>query len=385
MGCLRYSKDLLQKYLIKLKVIKNNKLIDFFLITQKMTSHLPISLVQLDKNLKESLDSYQVSKEKGLADDNIGHLNQITIQTEINSNEDSNLNCKQHQHDQKQKKNILISSKYEQNIQKSYRSSQDLDRPDQKQQIGNINKIRSPYLTKICSSPNLVCQSGNSQFEKTDFVCLEMKNVKDNRFCQDNRENKAEEQVYCRICLDSQSDSETGQLQNVCSCNGSLKYIHHQCLWYYIEKKINNQIEQSFPLQVQCELCKESYRIQFEMITQANPAQVVKQNFIRQSQPYSLFFILIFVLFIISVILFQRAVQESKVDVSVLITYFFFSFAMTSVVVSILFIIYIFYCSYFSQALVIKKIFPSIQEYQEYIQKCKQLLQKNNKMIDQSK
>ncbi|KAL4483113.1 hypothetical protein ABPG74_019139 [Tetrahymena malaccensis] len=351
-----------------------------------MTSHLPISIIQLVKNQKEILDCDQGPQEKALQHVQTRQINQITIQTDINSNEDSNLNCKQHyQSSQQQNKTQLVCIKKEQNIQKQYWSSQNLDNTDQIQQIENVNKNESPYLKKICSSPNLVCQqSGNTQFIQTDFIKLEMQNIQDEKLSKSQAENKTEEQICCRICLDSQSDSETGQLQNVCNCKGSLKYIHKQCLWYYIEKKINNLMEYSYPFQIKCELCKESYRIQFQMTTQSNSAQVTKQNFIRQSKPYYLFFILILVLFIISVVLFQKAIQETRVDTSVLIIYFFFSFAMTSLVVSILFILYIFYCSYFSQALVIKKIFPSAQQYQQYIQNCQQLLQKNNKMASQA-
>ncbi|KAL4490367.1 hypothetical protein ABPG72_002577 [Tetrahymena utriculariae] len=233
-----------------------------------MIPHLPISIIQLEKNQKEILDSQQLAQDKALTHVQIVCLNQMTVQTEINSNENLKFNSKQHQDGQKPQTTQLISIKKEQNILKSKRSSQNLDFSDQKKQIDNMNKNTSSILKKVCSSPNLVCQSNNQIY----FVNLEMKNIQENKACQSHDENKLEEQIYCRICLDSQSDSETGQLQNVCNCNGSPKYIHQQCLWFQKEKKISNLIEQRFPLQIKCELCKESYRIQFEMTTQTNSA-----------------------------------------------------------------------------------------------------------------
>jgi len=51
----------------------------------------------------------------------------------------------------------------------------------------------------------------------------------------------------CRICFETHTP-----LYYPCKCNGSIKYIHEECLFQWLESREDNR-------DIQCELCKESY------------------------------------------------------------------------------------------------------------------------------
>lgn len=70
------------------------------------------------------------------------------------------------------------------------------------------------------------------------------------------------EDVICRTCYDS-----SGYLYQVCKCNGSIKYIHIECLLAWLNR---------FPLNhtnnIRCELCNQKYifKIKEENIKKRN-------------------------------------------------------------------------------------------------------------------
>jgi len=47
----------------------------------------------------------------------------------------------------------------------------------------------------------------------------------------------------CRVCLDTDSSEESGELENCCGCNGSLKYVHRECLFMSLENKLKHKLE----------------------------------------------------------------------------------------------------------------------------------------------
>lgn len=60
----------------------------------------------------------------------------------------------------------------------------------------------------------------------------------------------------CRICLVSESNSQTGKLLQPCNCKGSVKYVHANCLKKSIlySKKRGEDV-------IKCELCLETYKM----------------------------------------------------------------------------------------------------------------------------
>jgi E3 ubiquitin-protein ligase DOA10 len=71
----------------------------------------------------------------------------------------------------------------------------------------------------------------------------------------------AKDQHICRICLSEEEPNNT--LISPCSCTGSMKYIHFNCLKEWLEGKkhmketaiVNSYIWKN----LECEICKTSY------------------------------------------------------------------------------------------------------------------------------
>eukprot|EP01066_Platyproteum_vivax_P015226 Platyproteum_vivax@DN6752_c0_g1_i1.p1 len=73
--------------------------------------------------------------------------------------------------------------------------------------------------------------------------------------------------VPCRICLlDGQGEDKDDPLIDPCACNGSIKWVHLNCLKHWIDgrRKTDQQGQSAGSLffkQLQCELCKHNYPI----------------------------------------------------------------------------------------------------------------------------
>ena len=118
---------------------------------------------------------------------------------------------------------------------------------------------------------------------KEDKVILESKNDI-NIIKEDNSENyqentinrKSEESVenkrklsknrICRICYMEEDDTESNPLLNPCTCSGSMKYIHFNCLRHWINSKCYSKIENTnidcsiYKIKpLECELCKSKF------------------------------------------------------------------------------------------------------------------------------
>ena len=68
--------------------------------------------------------------------------------------------------------------------------------------------------------------------------------------------------IQCKICWDNTSTAEN-PLLNSCQCSGSVRYIHYECLKYWLKQKMAkkeeaNLISYSWK-QFECELCKKPY------------------------------------------------------------------------------------------------------------------------------
>eukprot|EP01053_Blabericola_migrator_P002786 Blabericola_migrator_1__2785@NODE_1798_length_3778_cov_307_576125_g1119_i1_p1_GENE_NODE_1798_length_3778_cov_307_576125_g1119_i1NODE_1798_length_3778_cov_307_576125_g1119_i1_p1_ORF_typecomplete_len713_score86_57RINGv/PF12906_7/2_1e15FHA/PF00498_26/5_1e02FHA/PF00498_26/4_8e08YopYscD_cpl/PF16697_5/12YopYscD_cpl/PF16697_5/0_00011YopYscD_cpl/PF16697_5/1_1e03FANCL_C/PF11793_8/0_0064FHA_2/PF17913_1/6_6e02FHA_2/PF17913_1/0_28zfRING_2/PF13639_6/0_079PHD_4/PF16866_5/8_8PHD_4/PF16866_5/1_3e03_NODE_1798_le len=70
--------------------------------------------------------------------------------------------------------------------------------------------------------------------------------------------------AVCRICLSEEEDPKENPLVSPCKCNGSMKWIHLQCLRTWMEGRLNIKVDDVgsscfFWRPLECELCQEPY------------------------------------------------------------------------------------------------------------------------------
>lgn len=96
-----------------------------------------------------------------------------------------------------------------------------------------------------------------------------MKNFKNDNNLSENK-NKLnvikKKSKICRICY-LEEETENNPLIIPCSCSGSMKYIHYECLkkWIYTQTCLeidSNDICSIFIIKkIECELCKKNFQI----------------------------------------------------------------------------------------------------------------------------
>lgn len=81
----------------------------------------------------------------------------------------------------------------------------------------------------------------------------EVKGVSSQHSFEEQKKQEKEEQFECRICKE---DAKAGSLVSPCNCDGSLKYVHKECLldWVRIRRDPNR-----------CSVCKANYKCRFEL------------------------------------------------------------------------------------------------------------------------
>lgn len=103
-------------------------------------------------------------------------------------------------------------------------------------------------------------------------------------------ENINDEDVFCRICKDDDSE---GKLATPCDCKGSIAYAHSFCLQKWIESKAAQS-------SLSCEICRVPYRIVARRLIQKQPLVDFIKNPQNRSLNYSL--LIAFILAIASLI-----------------------------------------------------------------------------------
>lgn len=87
--------------------------------------------------------------------------------------------------------------------------------------------------------------------------------------CKDLNLYKKNSETICRICYEHNGENENDVLISPCRCVGSLKYIHINCLKYWMKNRaiINNFSfgYTSFWKNLECELCHMSFPGKFQI------------------------------------------------------------------------------------------------------------------------
>ena len=73
--------------------------------------------------------------------------------------------------------------------------------------------------------------------------------------------------IQCKVCWDNTSTA-ANPLLNSCVCDGSVKYIHYECLKYWLKQKMAKKEEENLISytwkQFECEICKKPYPYVFK-------------------------------------------------------------------------------------------------------------------------
>lgn len=74
-------------------------------------------------------------------------------------------------------------------------------------------------------------------------------------------------EVQCKVCWSSEQ-TKTNPLLNSCKCDGSVRFIHYECLKFWLKQKMavkeeTNQVSYMWK-QFECEICKTPYPYVFK-------------------------------------------------------------------------------------------------------------------------
>lgn len=117
-------------------------------------------------------------------------------------------------------------------------------------------------LKSELNKPNIIKQSNN--IETINTLGNEIKKTEDNltsvntltNMRGNNKSNTSGKPEACKICYEGRSEANV--LLNPCLCEGSMKYIHLNCLKTWITKQHGNP-EEAF-----CEICKYKYTMKYK-------------------------------------------------------------------------------------------------------------------------
>jgi E3 ubiquitin-protein ligase DOA10 len=78
---------------------------------------------------------------------------------------------------------------------------------------------------------------------------------------------KTNPDIQCKVCWDNSSTAEN-PLLNSCQCDGSVRYIHYECLKHWLKQKMAKKEEKNLISytwkQFECEICKKPYPYVFK-------------------------------------------------------------------------------------------------------------------------
>jgi hypothetical protein len=73
--------------------------------------------------------------------------------------------------------------------------------------------------------------------------------------------------IQCKVCWETHSTTEN-PLLNSCQCDGSVRFIHYECLKYWLKQKMAKKEEKHLISyswkQFECEICKKPYPYVFK-------------------------------------------------------------------------------------------------------------------------
>ena len=148
-----------------------------------------------------------------------------------------------------------------------------------------LKNINLQTINKNSNTPNLQSNKFISNYYTNSYnninnnTCYEEeKNNNDDDKNSDNSNTKN----LCRICYSSESNINN-PLISPCKCNGSMQYIHYNCLKQCIEAKIQKKEDENFKFLIwnnfECEICKCEYPKYLKYKNNIYPMVNIENNF----------------------------------------------------------------------------------------------------------
>ena len=148
-----------------------------------------------------------------------------------------------------------------------------------------LKNINLQTINKNSNTPNLQSNNFISNYYTNSYnninnnTCYEEeKNNNDD----DKNSNNSNTKNLCRICYSSESNINN-PLISPCKCNGSMQYIHYNCLKQCIEAKIQKKEDENFKFLIwnnfECEICKCEYPKYLKYKNNIYPMVNIENNF----------------------------------------------------------------------------------------------------------
>ncbi|CAK88850.1 unnamed protein product (macronuclear) [Paramecium tetraurelia] len=122
-----------------------------------------------------------------------------------------------------------------------------------------LGRVRFRIREIKCSVDNNNTNKGNMEPELQKYVSEKCLNTMNINTQEDDKRSQSEEPC-CRICYNDSQTNKDNPLIDCCKCQGSVKYIHIQCLQTWLVSKLSpktTKFSVSFQWrQFDCEVCK---------------------------------------------------------------------------------------------------------------------------------
>ncbi|KAL4496950.1 hypothetical protein ABPG72_002106 [Tetrahymena utriculariae] len=158
----------------------------------------------------------------------------------------------------------------------------DLQNPTKLEQLKKSKNMQEWFMKRKSQELN---QFQNYTIQNNKDINIEDFNKKSIQIIDEKQET---EEMVCKICFegenkDDSSKTKKSPLISPCLCQGSMKYIHQECLKEWIISKLCQEFNSYVQLQAdlsktQCEICKYTYRMEIHLGDRFLPSQAIKKG-----------------------------------------------------------------------------------------------------------
>ncbi|KAL4445285.1 hypothetical protein ABPG74_022098 [Tetrahymena malaccensis] len=155
----------------------------------------------------------------------------------------------------------------------------DLQNPTKLEQLKKSKNMQEWFMKRKSQELN---QFQNYAIQNNKDINIDQKNI----YTIDEKQET--EEMVCKICFEGENKEDKSKnkkslLISPCLCQGSMKYIHQECLKEWIISKLCQEFNSYVQLQAdlsktQCEICKYNYRMEIQLGDRFLPSQAIKKG-----------------------------------------------------------------------------------------------------------